>query len=248
LNCAALPAKRKAADSRGEGIVNGKQLLMGLVAVAVVGLVLAAYFVLKSTSAEPDLADDMPKFSIQLSPGDHTLGSPTAPVQVVEYAAPTCPICARWDMTVFPTFKQTYVASGKVFYVFRVFPLQSVDVAVEAMARCLPKSGYFQFIDMMYRNQPRWDPDGYQIPDVQAALVDMGKVVGMSAPQVDSCTSNQAELQRIAAIGEYAGKTYNINSTPSFIIDCVFHQPDMMTPASMKQVIDAELKKKAQQS
>jgi protein-disulfide isomerase len=151
-------------------------------------------------------------------------------------------------MTVFPAFRPAYVDTGKVFYVFRVFPLQSVDLAVEAMARCLPRKGYFQFIDMMYRNQSKWDPDGYQIPDVQAALVDMGKVVGMSATQVDRCTASQAELQKIAAIGEYAGKTYNINSTPSFIIDGVFHQADMMTPDDMRQVIDAELKKKAQQS
>ena len=225
--------------------MNGKQLLTGLVAVAIVGLGLAAYFVLRNNSADTDIADDIPKFTIRLSPSDHTLGSPAAPVQVVEYAAPTCPICARWDMTVFPAFRTAYVDTGKVLYVFRVFPLQSVDVAVEAMARCLPKSGYFPFIDMMYHNQPKWDPDGYQIPDVQAALVDMGKVVGMSPARVDSCTSNQTELQKAAAVGEYAGKTYNINSTPSFIIDGVFHQPDMMTPDGMKQAIDAELKKKA---
>jgi protein-disulfide isomerase len=230
---------------RGADTVNSKQIVFCIVGVGAVALAIAAYFVFRNDSADStDVAADMPKFTIQLAPDDHTLGSANAPVQVVEYAAPTCPICARWDMTVFPAFRPAYVDKGKVFYVFRVFPLQSVDLAVEAMGRCLAKKDYFQFIDMMYRNQPKWDPDGYQIADQQSALVDMGKIAGMSPAQVDSCTSNQAELQKISATGEFAGKTYNINSTPSFIIDGVFHQQDMMTPESMRDTIDAELKRK----
>jgi protein-disulfide isomerase len=164
---------------------------------------------------------------------------------MVEYAAPTCPICAHWDMTVYPSFKAAYVDTGKVFYVFRVYPLQSVDVAVEAMGRCLPKDGYFPFIDMMYRSQSKWDPDGYQIPDVKAALVDMGQVVGMSAAQVNSCISNQAQLEKISAAGEYAAKNYSIHGTPSFIIDGVFHQQDVMTWPDLQEFLNAELAKKA---
>ncbi len=102
---------------------------------------------------------------------------------------------------------------------FRVFPLNPVDVAVEAMARCLPKSSYFQFIDMMFRNQSKWDPDGYKIPDVHAALINMGRIAGMSAEKVDSCITNQDELNKIAAVGEHANKAYGINGTPSFIVD-----------------------------
>ncbi|HEY5049102.1 MAG TPA: thioredoxin domain-containing protein [Rhizomicrobium sp.] len=224
--------------------MNSKQLLFGLVAVAVVALGLAAYFVFGSGSAASDITADLPKFTVSLSPADHILGSPNAPVQLVEYAAPTCPICAHWDMTVFPGVKSAYIDTGKVAYVFRVFPLQSVDIAVEAMARCLPKSGYFQFVDMMYRNQIKWDPDGFQIPDQHAALVGMGKMAGLSGAQVDACISSQPELQKIASIGQYAEKTYNINSTPSFIIDGVFHQRDMMTIEDVRGALDAELKRK----
>ncbi len=224
--------------------MNGKQILYGIVAAACVGLVAASYFVFHSASATSDYTADIPKYTIQLTATDHTLGSPNAPVQVVEYAAPTCPICARWDMTIFPGFKKNYVDTGKVYYVFRVFPLQAVDVAVEAMARCLPKSDYFAFIDMMYHNQPKWDPDGYRIPDQQAALIEMGKSVGMTPEKVDSCTANESELKKISDIGEYAGKSYNINSTPSFLVDGAFHQQDFMTADGMQQVVDAELKKK----
>ena len=231
----------------GASNVTSKQLAFGLVAIAIAGLGLAAYFVFWGNSSDEDFAD-LAKMKVVLSAGDHTLGDKSAPVQMVEYAAPVCPVCARWDMTVFPSFKPAYVDTGKVLYVFRVFPLRSVDLAVEGMARCLPKQSYFQFIDMMYRNQPKWDPDGYDIPDEHAALVGMGKVAGMSASQVDSCTNNHTELQKASAIGEYANKTYGINSTPSFIIDGVFHQQDVMTWADLQDVLNGELSKKSKQS
>ena len=195
-----------------------KQLLYGLVAAAAVALGVLAYLVFSGGSGGT-VPQDGSKLNIALAPTDHTLGSPKAPVQFVEYAAPTCPHCAHWNAEVFPKLKKAYIDTGKVHYVFRVFPLSSVDVAVEAMARCLPKADYFQFIDMMFRNQEKWDPDGYNISDVHKALIAMGRIESMSAQQVDSCISNQDELTKIAAVGEHANKAYGINGTPSFIIN-----------------------------
>ena len=100
---------------------------------------------------------------------------------------------------------------------FRVFPLSSVDVAAEAMARCLPADNYFQFIDLLFRNQSKWDPE-YRIPDVHAALVQMGRIAGMSEEQVDRCINDQAAQQRITKIGDDANKRYGINGTPSFVL------------------------------
>lgn len=224
--------------------MNRKQLLYGLVAVAAIVLAIASYVVYSGGSGSA-LPDDNGKFSIKITPEDHTLGSPTAPIQFVEYAAPTCPHCAHWDETVFPQFKAKYIDTGKVHYVFRVFALSSVDVAVEAMARCLPKDAYFQFIDMMFRNQEKWDPDGYKIPDVHAALVNMGRIAGMSAEKVNACISNQDELKKIAAIGEHANKAYGINGTPSFIVDGELNR-NAVTWQGLQDLLDAKLKAQAE--
>ena len=219
-----------------------KQLLYGLVAAAAIALSVVVYLVYFS-SGENALPTDGSKFTINLEPTDHTLGSPSAPIQFVEYAAPTCPHCAHWNEDVFQQFKKTYVDTGKVYYIFRVFPLSSVDVAVEAMARCLPTDSYFQFIDMMFRNQEKWDPDGYQIPDVHGALVDMGRIAGMSEDQVNRCISDQAELNKIGAVGQYASKQYGINGTPSFIIDGQL-KPEAVTWAGLQDTINTLLKNK----
>ncbi len=219
------------------------QFVYALAVLAIAALLGALYLVYFGGS-DASLSDASPTFTITLQPRDMTLGSPQAPVQVVEYAAPSCPICARWDMAVFETFKKEYVDTGKVFYVFRVFPLRPLDSAVEAMARCLPKDSYFTFIDMMYRNQDKWDPDGNDIPDVHASLIQMGGIAGMNEDKVNACISNQPALDAITKVGQYATTSYGIDSTPSFIIDGKFHQQDFMTPEAMRRLLNAELKQK----
>jgi protein-disulfide isomerase len=171
------------------------------------------------------------------------MGNPKAPVTVVEYAAPSCPHCAHFDTTMFPQMKKDYIDTGKIYYVFRVFPLSQVDVAAESMARCLPADNYFQFIDLLFRNQDKWDPDGYQIPDVHAALVDMGRIAGMSAEQVDSCIGNQEEQKRITDVGQNAQTTYGIQGTPTFLVNGVT-APPWESYDDVKKYLDQVLAKK----
>lgn len=223
--------------------MNRKQLLYSLVAIAAIALLVAAYLVYFGSSGDSALPSDGTKLTIDLQPTDHTLGSPKAPVQFVEYAAPTCPHCAHWNEDVFPLLKKNYIDTGKVYYVFRVFPLSSVDVAVEAMARCLPRESYFQFMDMMFRNQDKWDPDGYEIPDVHGALINMGRIAGMSSEQVDRCISNQDELNKISQIGQDAAKRYGLNSTPSFIIDGQINR-NAVTGPGLRDALNTLIKKK----
>ncbi|MEI9929331.1 MAG: thioredoxin domain-containing protein [Rhizomicrobium sp.] len=74
-----------------------------------------------ASEAIPVSAASGPSFTITAD--DHTLGSPKAPITLIEYAAPTCPHCGHFNETVFPLLKQSYIDTGKVYYIFRVFPL-----------------------------------------------------------------------------------------------------------------------------
>jgi protein-disulfide isomerase len=221
--------------------MNRRQLLIGLVVLAAIALGVIAYMVFATpTNETANLASGSPTYKVTISPDDRTLGNPKAPITMVEYAAPSCPHCAHFDMTMFPQLKKDYIDTGKVFYVFRVFPLSQVDVAAEAMARCLPADNYFQFIDLLFRNQDKWDPDGYQIPDVHAALVNMGQIAGMSASQVDSCIGNQAAQKRATDVGQYAQTTYGINGTPTFLVNGQI-APPFETFADVKTYLDQVL-------
>src|SRR5262249_32170656 len=149
---------------------------------------------------------------------DRTMGSAKADITVLEYAAPSCPHCAYFDINVFPQFKKEWIDTGKARYVFRVLPISAADIAAESIARCLPADRYFLFIDLLYRNQPKWDPE-YGVTDVHGALVQMGQLAGLSSTQVDSCINNQDEAKRTEQIAQDGMTKYGLKGTPSFLVN-----------------------------
>jgi protein-disulfide isomerase len=199
--------------------VSRKPLLVVLVMVALVALGVAAWYEFSSPSSST--ADAVPGAGAQgvtVTAWDKTMGNPKAPVLMVEYAAPSCPHCAHFDKEYFQLLKKKYIDTGKVYYVLRVFPLSPADVAAEAIARCLPADNYFQFLDLLWRNQMKWDPE-FQVPDVHAGLVEMGRIAGMSAAKVDSCIADQKTAAKITEVGSEGTSKYGINSVPSFVIN-----------------------------
>src|ERR1700759_4001989 len=82
--------------------------------------------------AAPGLAEPPPPAAgplLTTEADDMTMGSPHAPVTVIEYASASCPHCARFNNEVFPAFKAKYIDTGRVFYVFREFLTAPAEVA-----------------------------------------------------------------------------------------------------------------------
>jgi protein-disulfide isomerase len=232
----AAPATSGPMFSRTQMIIGG---------VAVVALAVIMFFLLRPTETDEVVQPNAGPTKISVLTDDRTLGNPKAPVTMVEYAAPTCPHCAHFSMTVMPLIKQQYIDTGKVFYIFRTFPLSAADGAVEGIARvCLPADKYFQFIDLMFRNQPKWDPDGFQIPDVGAAIKQMARVMGVSPEQADRCMTDRNEQERINQVAQDAVNRYNIQGTPTFVINGTVVQATEATWPQMKARLDSQLSKK----
>jgi protein-disulfide isomerase len=138
--------------------------------------------------------------------------------------------------------KAKYIDTGKVYYVFRVFPLNPIDVALEAMARCLPTSKYMRFIDMLYRNQKEWDPD-FGVTDVHGAIMAMGRMAGMNTTQADQCIENKAEAERATKVGEEAQERYNITGAPAFVVNGQVHVGEFRWQ-ELQKLLDSLVKKK----
>lgn len=180
--------------------------------------------------------------AIAITDQDRTLGNPNAPIQMVEYAAPMCPHCAHFNETVFPFLKANYIDKGKVFYILRVFPIGEADIPAEALARCMPKESYFAFIDLLFKQQALWDPE-YGITNVQAGLIQLANVAGMSQDKAMACMANKAEADRITKNAQEAIAKFNINSTPSFVINGKLKE-GAFDQDSLKKFLDALLSKK----
>jgi len=215
--------------------------LYAVIGAVLVAALIAGYFLMAAPGSSPTPADAAQPL-VTIAPDDHTLGSSSAPVTVVEYAAPSCPVCARFDAEIFPLLKKTYIDTGKIYYVFRVLPLRSADGAAEAIARCLPKENYFDFIEVLFRKQAEWDPE-FGIDDVHTALVKIAHAAGLSATDVDRCIQDKAVQDKINKVAEDGVKQYKLHATPTFIVDGVLQQPGAIPWADLQKTIDAALKK-----
>ena len=214
-------------------------IALGLVLVLVLGGL--TWFLTGNSGASGDSAS-----GYTLQPYDRTLGNRNSKVVLIEYGAPSCPVCAAFNVTGFPQIKAKYIDTGKIFYVFRVFPLRPDDGAAEKIARCLPEDKYFSFIDLLFKNQPKWDVEfGVQSPEgVHDGLVLLGRIAGMSREQVDQCIANKAEDDRINKVATEGESRYRITGTPTFVLNGVNVGSGNMAFETLSKLIDAELAKK----
>jgi protein-disulfide isomerase len=230
--------------------VSRKQILIALGAIVLIAIAVTASLWWPRSSAEAGTTPRSGK-GFQIIASDHTMGNPKAQTVLIEYAAPICPHCARFEENVFPKIKKNYIDTGKVYYVFRVFPLSPYDGAAEKLARCLPKDRYFSFIDMLFRGQPKWDPEyaeqnaALQTPDgVRAALVQMAGNAGMSQSRADHCISDTSLDDQINNVAVDGQNRYNVSSTPTFVLDGKAMDPPYMREwgyDDMAQLLDQAL-------
>ena len=172
---------------------------------------------------------------------DMTMGNAKAKVVLIEYAAPMCPHCAHFNNEIMPGIKKSYIDSGKVLYVFRVYPIGAPDGVAEKLARCMAKAKYFPFMDQLFRNQQQWDPE-FGVQDVRGALLQQARLAGMSEGQFDACvadTKQDAIINKVAADG---AARYNISGTPTLIVNGKVVTPGMVpTLAQMRTALDDAL-------
>ncbi len=151
---------------------------------------------------------------VVVSEQDHILGKPDAPVTIVEYASLTCPHCAEFDRVTLPDIKKNWIETGKARLVFRVFPLNQLDVHAAMLAQCVPPDRYFAFIDTVYQSQPKW----MQASDPEAGLAGIARLAGVSEDKAKSCLADKAVQDAVVATA-YAGQKSGVDSTPTFFIN-----------------------------
>ncbi len=209
------PGKRAGAKTGGFAVTKLQMILGG---VALVALAIAVYIVLKP-SDEVDLNRQQAGQQVTVFKDDHTMGNPKAPITVVEYAAPVCPICAGFTVNEFPAFKREFIDTGRVFFIFRVYPLRPQDGAIEGIARCLPKDRYFPYIEMMFREQPQWDPDGHDIANPEDAITKLAARESLTPEKAKACMTDPVQLERINQVAQDAQVRYQIEGTPTFVMN-----------------------------
>jgi protein-disulfide isomerase len=217
-----------------------RKVLVGVLVLCVIalGVIGYLYYAPMQSSPLPD-HDTNDRPNVTLTKDDRTIGNPNAPILIVEYAALTCPHCAHFNDEIFPKLKAKYIDTGKVYYVFRVFPRMSVDLAAEALARCVPAENYFKVVDLLFERQLDWDPE-FQPLNVHDGLLSIAHAAGMNDAQGERCMSDQALLNRANQVGRDGEAKYGINATPTFVVNGTVH-PGQYQWENLQKDLDALL-------
>ena len=147
--------------------------------------------------------------------GDKVLGNENAPVTVVEYASMSCPHCGAFHRETFDAFRQKYVDSGQVRFIFREFPLDASAFAGAMAARCAPADRYYEVVDAYFDKQDEW----LGVQDLYGAMLRIAEPFGFTRQSFEACLSNQALFEGLSAERTRASEKFGVQATPTFFIN-----------------------------
>jgi protein-disulfide isomerase len=208
--------------------LNVRQWLMILGAAVLVVIAVAAFYVTQSgnsvsiqasgtpTGTQPAKAVANADLMVAGPLGDMTLGNPNAPNVIIEYASMTCPHCQRWHSDIYPQLKAKYIDTGKVYFIFRDFPLDPLATSAIMVAHCVP-TRFFPLVDLMFDQQPNWA----FVNDPKTALQGLVKQAGIGQDQFNQCLTNQSLLDGVQSVQNRAKDKFGVGATPTFFINGV---------------------------
>ncbi len=150
----------------------------------------------------------------QITEFDRVLGSPDAPVTMLEYASFTCGHCASFHLQTLPELQRRYVETGVLRYVFRDFPLDGLALRASLLARCVPEDQYFSMVNVLFSSQQQWAT----APDPVQALGQIGRLAGLSEAEFQACMDDRALADRVYQLRQDGERRYQIDSTPTLIV------------------------------
>jgi protein-disulfide isomerase len=143
-------------------------------------------------------------------------GAPTARVAIIEFSDYECPFCARHALNTLPELAKEYIDTGKIRYVFRNLPLESIHpnaMRAAVAAECAGEQGkYWQLHDRMFANQRALDA---------TSLVNHAKAEGLDVTRFQLCLSIdkyapkiRADQTESARVGQPAPRRFSLRSLP----------------------------------
>ena len=163
---------------------------------------------------------------------DPSRGPATAPVTVVMFSDFQCPACARTH----PVLKSVISEYGdKIRFVVRDFPLESIHenafTAAMAANAARAQGKYFEYIDLLYRNQSALDA---------ASLKKYAANLGLNAKQFEldlTVERSAAEIRKDHA----DGNAHGVSGTPAIFVNGV--KVHRLSAESFRRSIDRAVAK-----
>jgi len=173
-----------------------------------------------TTTAQPSQAQPAAPILIQVSLDDDPVkGDPDAPITIVEFSDFQCPFCKRFYDQTLTKLVETYIDTGKVKFVYRDLPLESIHanaIPTAIAAECADEQGKFwEFHDMIFSKASEWGR--LSADDLSYKLNEYATTLELDISSFDTCLSSQEIADEVNADLNDARK-YGATGTPTFFI------------------------------
>jgi protein-disulfide isomerase len=149
--------------------------------------------------------------------GDITYGSADAPVTVIEYASLTCPHCANFANTIFPSVKKKFIDSGKIRFIYRNYVMNGADMTASIVARCRDMDVAKRLTKVFFSRQSEWA----RAEDRNGALASLARrTANMSRSEFDRCASDRKMMASLTEMTKTASG-FRVVATPTIFVDGV---------------------------
>jgi len=184
---------------------------------------------LQGSAAPPNL----PPQNLTISLGDRPFkGGKDAKLTLVEFSDYQCPFCGRFFRETLPIIEREYISTGKLKYVPRDFPIESIHKdafkAAEA-ANCAGEQGkYWQMHDRLFQDQNQLGVE---------ELPKHAQAIGLSLSVFQQCLNSgkqAAEIRKDMEHGQRAG----VNGTPTFFLGV--QDSDGQTVKVLRAIVGAQ--------
>jgi protein-disulfide isomerase len=214
----------------------GKGFWVAVALVAVVGIAALSWAITKPKETASRIDPSLPPMKAQ----GYVLGSPSAPIEVIEFADFECPGCGQFATLTEPDVRARLVNTGQIRIRYLDYPLPIHKNTWDASlaAACANDQGKFwEMHDVIFANQDKWNGEATKRP--RGPLGDLAKGIGLDMSKYDACMD--AETHRAQIQGNLAeAERRQINQTPTFIIGGKVY-PGALPFDQFKQLVEAEI-------
>lgn len=201
---------------QARGASSRRGFYLALLVVAIAGVAGILWATRRSKEAAVITVPTTPTDSA--APG-YVRGSPTAAVEIVEYADFECPGCAQFATVTEPDVMKNLVDAGLVRYRLYDFPVNSShrnSPAASLAASCAnDQQKFWEMHDHLFQGQNEWN--SLATDDPKSIFRRYATEIGLNVDTWTACFDGRKHVDRIAAHAAQAQRA-QVQSTPSFVI------------------------------
>lgn len=150
---------------------------------------------------------------------DPIKGNPNAAISIVEFSDFQCPFCERFHSKTFPQIEQNYLLTGKVKFVYRDFPIESIHpnaLPAALASECADdQEKFWEYHDKLFQNQKKWQ--GLEIQNSLSTFKEYAQELGLNMEEFSSCLDSGKYSQEISNDLQ-DGRNYGVTGTPGFFV------------------------------